>query len=241
MIMARNAWGWNPALIVLAFTPLLLIDLLLFTATAEKIPHGGWVPAVIAVLLLVVMVTWRRGRALLRKKIAAESTPMDRLMQAIPLHQARIPGATVFMASNPKVAPHSLAVHLKHNKLLPEHLVLVSVRYRTTPYVDPAARVLTRRLGDGVHFIELWYGYVEQPDIPNALQSVWGLLGLPQSPLEATYVVSDDTLVVTHQHDGMAHWQKRLFSAMHRNAAKSAEFFRLPADQVIHLGTEVAI
>jgi KUP system potassium uptake protein len=242
MIMARNAWGWNPTLITLCFAPLLLIDLLLFSATCEKVPHGGWVSMVMAILLLIIMVTWRRGRAVLRRRIAAESLPIDRLATSTPVGQQRIPGVTVFMAANPKVAPHSLAIHLKHNKLLPEHLVLVSVRYRTTPRVDPSARVLTKRIGEGITAIEIWYGYVEQPDIPPALASVWGVMGLPNTPRDASYVVSDDTLVITRDHiDGMPHWQKRIFGTMHRNAAKSADFFRLPAGQVIHLGTEVSI
>ena len=242
MIMARNAWGWNRALIALCFTPLLAIDLLLFAATCEKVPHGGWVSMLMAILLLTVMITWRRGRVVLRRRIASESVPMDHLLESVPARTERIPGVTVFMAANPKVAPHSLAIHLKHNKLLPEHLVLVSVRYRTTPRVNASARVLTKRIGEGITAIEIWYGYVEQPDIPDALASVWGVLGLPESPAEASYVVSDDTLVITRDHtDHLPHWQKRLFGAMHRNAAKSADFFRLPPGQVIHLGTEVSI
>ena len=242
MIMARNAWGWNPALIVMCFTPLLAIDLLLFVATCEKIPHGGWVSMLMAVLLLTVMVTWRRGRGVLRGRIASESIPMDHLVASVPMEEQRIPGVAVFMAANPKVAPHSLAIHLKHNKLLPEHLVLVSVRYRTTPRVNPSARVLTKRLDQGITAIEIWYGYVERPDIPEALASVWGVLGLPESPREASYIVSDDSLVITRDHVvGLPRWQKRLFGAMHRNAAKSADFFRLPPGQVIHLGTEVSI
>ena len=242
MIMARNAWRWNPALIILCFTPLLAIDLLLFVATCEKIPHGGWVSMLMAALLLTIMVTWRRGRGVLRRRIASESMPMDHLVESVPIEEQRIPGAAVFMTANPKVAPHSLAIHLKHNKLLPEHLVLVSVRYRTTPRVNPSARVLTKRMGPGITAIEVWYGYVERPDIPEDLSSVWGVLGLPESPTEASYVVSDDTLVITRDHVvGLPHWQKRLFGTMHRNAAKSADFFRLPPGQVIHLGTEVSI
>ena len=242
MIMARNAWGWNTGLIIVCFTPLLAIDLLLFAATCEKIPHGGWVSMVMAILLLTIMVTWRRGRVVLRRRIASESVPMDQLLSSAPATDARIPGVTIFMAANPKVAPHSLAIHLKHNKLLPEHLVLVSVRFRTTPRVDPAVRLLTKRLGEGITAIEVWYGYVEEPDVPEALKGVWGLLGLPGTPSEASYVVSDDALLITREHeDGLPHWQKRLFGAMHRNAAKSADFFRLPPGQVIHLGTEVSI
>ncbi len=242
MIIARKVWGWNPALVTLCFVPGLAIDLLLFAATCEKIPHGGWVSMLMAILLITVMITWRRGRVVLRRRIASESVPMDRLLDVVPVRAERIPGVSVFMAANPKVAPHSLAIHLKHNKLLPEHLLLVSVRYRTTPYVNASARVLTKRIGEGITAIEIWYGYVEQPDIPEALKSVWGVLGLPESPTEASYIVSDDTLVITREHvNGLPHWQKRLFGALHRNAAKSADFFRLPPGQVIHLGTEVSV
>ncbi len=241
MIIARNTWGWNTTLVTICFVPLLAIDLLLFAGTFEKIPQGAWVTVVIAAILLTVMVTWRRGRTALHTRIARDSIPIAELSAVIGAHSERTPGVIVFMAANPKVAPHCLSVHLRHNKFLPEHLVLVSVRYRDTPRVNPSARVLASQLGEGITAIELWYGYIEQVDIPAALATKWGILGLPGTPRDASYVVSDDTLVVTRDHDGLALWQKRLFALMHRNAGRSADFFRLPPEQVIHLGTEVSI
>ncbi len=241
LIVARNAWGWSPVAVTLAFAPLLLIDIVLFAAVSEKLPHGGWVSLAVALALLAIMITWRRGRVLVRRRIAGDSRPIEDLPAMIPAGGTRIPGIAVFMAASTKVVPHALAVHLRHNKLFHERLVLVTLLYRDTPHVDPAARVLTRRVADDIQAFEMWYGFMERPDVPNDLAEAWAMVGLPGTPREAMYVVSDDALVVTKMRVGMPRWQKRLFAVMHRNSERSADYFRLPAGQVIHLGTEVEI
>jgi len=240
IVVARRTWSWPPVVIALAITPLLLIDLLLLAAVTEKIPHGGWVSLATAAVLLTVMITWQQGRNLVRERIRASSTPLRDLLDNVP-DRERIPGAGVFMSASPRTAPHSLMVHLQHNVLLHEALVIVTVRFRDIPRVAPKNRVDVIEYGHGVYSIELWFGFVERPDVPTTLAAPWRDLGLPGTPATASYVVSDDTLVVTRGHDGMTHWQKRIFALLHRNAARSAEYFALPPHRVIHLGTEMPV
>lgn len=241
LVMARRAWGWKPLLVTLAFGPLLIIDLMLLSSVIDKIPRGGWVSLVVALLLLGTMLTWQRGRAAVRRRMAAESPPMADLPQLIPAGAPVIPGVAVFMTADPAHVPHSLGVHLRHNRLGFRDLVIVSVGYRDTPRVDPSARVLEHRIADHIRLFEIAYGFVERPDIPGDLQEPWRAAGLAATPREATYVLGDDVLVVTDIRDGMPIWQKRVFVALHRNAARSADHFRLPPDRVMHLGTEIAI
>lgn len=240
IVVALRTWKWRRGLVALAIAPLLLIDLLLLAAVTEKIPHGGWVPLATAAALLVVMVTWQQGRNLIRERIGTSATPLRSLLDNVP-NRERIPGVAVFMSASPKTAPHSLMVHLQHNVLLHEALVIVTVRFRDVPRVAAEKRVEVTEFGNGIHSIELWFGFVERPDVPSTLAAPWRDLGLPGTPATASYVVSDDTMVVARTHDGMAHWQKHLFVFLHRNAERSAEYFGLPPDRVIHLGTEMPV
>jgi len=239
-VVARRAWRWPVWRVGMVFAGLMLVDLLLLSGTLMKLPQGGWVAVAAAVLLIALMITWQKGRALLRQRLRRDARPLAEVLADVPADDPRLPGVSVFMSSDPRVAPRSLVTHLRQIGRLHEHVLLVSVKFREVPRVSGNRAELVE-VAPGVHAVTLRYGYMEQPDIPLALIDPWWLLALPGGPQQATYIIGDDDLVVSRTMGGMPYAQKRAFAFLYRNAARAADFFNLPSDQVVHLGTEVAV
>ncbi len=226
-------WKWNPLWAVPLYAVLLGLDLGLFAASSTKFLAGGWLPVVIAAVLMTIFSTWHRGRRLVGRKIAAEAMPVDVFRKSTAgVH--RVPATAIYLTSLHDGTPPALLHNLKANQVRHDRILLVTVETALEPYVPAGKRLEQTDLGDGIVRILLRFGFFESPDIPSALAPV-----VP-TDARATYFLSRQTLVPTRK-PGMAIWRERLFSAMVRNAEQPMTFFCLPINRVVELGSQVEI
>ncbi|MBS0464043.1 MAG: potassium transporter Kup, partial [Proteobacteria bacterium] len=224
LIVARRLWHWPRAAVALVGVLLLTVDLAFFGANALKIEHGGWFPLVIGGMVFVAMTTWRRGRELLVTKLESGlnlRTFIDSIVEHPPV---RVPGTAVFLTAARDSVPNAMLHNLKHNKVLHEINVILTVQTQETPRVEPEQRLKLEPLGNGFFRMWLRYGFAEHPHIPQALSECrWQGLGM--DPMDTTYFLSQER-VVAGAHHGMATWRDKLFAFMARNASPLTEFFR---------------
>jgi len=236
----RKLWNW-PLPVVLAITiPLLLIDGTFLASNALKIPEGGWFPLLIGAVVFTLLTTWKRGRAVLLDRLSDDTMPLDLFIDSIAASPApRVPGTAVFLASTPNRVPHALLHNLKHNKVMHERVVLLTVVSRDIPRVDIAERVTVEDLGSQFWQIRADVGFAEDPDVPELLE-LCGKNGIEFDMMDTSFFVSRETLIATVS-PGMALWRERLFVSMSRNAAKASDFFHIPTNRVVELGTQVEL
>jgi KUP system potassium uptake protein len=240
-VVARERWGWSvwTALPLISF--FLVIDLAFFGANIIKIPHGGWFPLVVGAVVFTLMSTWKRGRQILAERLGAQTLPREIfLRELVATPPTRVPGTAVFMYSNPGGTPPALLHNLKHNKVLHERVVFLSVETADVPHVNEAERVKVDPLGHGVFQVLLTYGFMDEVDVPLALSSI-GRADLPFKPMETSYFLGRETLIATRRAEGMAIWREMLFSLMSRNARAASSFFRLPPNRVVEMGAQIEI
>jgi KUP system potassium uptake protein len=239
-VVAIDRWGWRPAVAYFATGIFLVIDLAFFGANALKITHGGWLPLVIAALLFTLMTTWKTGRQLVAARLAGRAIPIgDFLKHVAETRPARVSGTAVFMTAQPHGTPPALAHNLRFNKVLHEHVVTLMVTTQSVPHVADDERASVRPLGQGVFDVVVKYGFMEDPNVPQALSNA-AAHGLPLDGTDVTYFLGRETLIVTNTR-GMATWRERLFVLMARNAVRAQTFFRLPTERVVELGVQVEI
>ncbi|MCW4460141.1 KUP/HAK/KT family potassium transporter [Sphingomonas sp. BT-65] len=227
-------WKWSPLWAIPLYGLLLTLDLGLFAASTTKFLDGGWLPAVIAAVLVLIFTTWRKGRELLREKLAGAAMPVE-LFERSSAKVHRVPLTAVYLTSNAEGIPPALLHNLKCNLVLHERILLVTVRTALTPRVDPAERVRAEMLTETVTRIIIKYGFAEQPDIPAALAELD-----PALPAKAIYFLSRQTLIASSR-PGMAIWRERLFAWMARVSEQPMSFFNLPPNRVVELGSQVEI
>jgi len=239
-VIARDRWHWSVPLAASVTGIFLAIDLAFFGANAIKIAHGGWLPLVIGTILFTLMTTWKTGRRIVGQRLTARAIPLPDFMKRVgDTRPARVPGTAVFMTAQPKGTPPALAHNLKYNKVLHEHVVTLMIATEPRPHVTDAERCTIRDLGQGVSDVVVRYGFMEDPDVPEAL-AVARTQGLDIDPDDITYFLGKETLIVTNT-PGMALWRERLFVVMARNAVRATAFFRLPPERVVELGVQVEI
>ncbi|MSU21239.1 MAG: potassium transporter Kup [Pedosphaera sp.] len=239
-VVARYRWGWSFWLAGLEAGVFLLIELAFFGANALKISHGGWFPLVVGALIFTLMMTWQRGRQLLAEKLRSGSLPLNLFLADIKANPPlRVRGTAVFLFSNSDGTPLALLHNLKHNMILHERVVILTILTDDIPHVDPMSRLSTEELGDGFYRVIGHYGFMEDPDVPQLLRGC-AAQGLEFSEDRTTFFLSRETLIAT-AHPGMAIWREKLFAFMARNAQRPTEFFRLPANRVVELGMQVEI
>ncbi|HEX4868329.1 MAG TPA: potassium transporter Kup [Acidimicrobiales bacterium] len=237
-VVARREWGWTKARTGAVVAPLLLVDLAFFAANVPKIPHGGWFPVVVAIVLLVGMATWRRGRQLIAARIRRAERPLDGVI-AGSQHVACVPGTAVFLFKDPGFAPPALLNNLRHNKVLHETTIVASVVTEGLPRVASEDRVGLRRVADGVWQASLHFGFMEEPDVPAALAGI-DEPGLVVDPESVSYFLGRESVLATEL-EGMPIPVERLFAFMHRSADSAARFFNLPPDRIFEVGAHVEI
>jgi KUP system potassium uptake protein len=239
-VVLTERWRWPLPLALLITGTFLAIDLAFFGANALKITHGGWLPLVIGVVLFTLMTTWKTGRRILGERLASRATPLDQflpaVLQASPL---RVPGTSVFMAGQARTAPVALVHNLRYNKVLHRHVVVLTVMTEPVPHVPDSRCRSVVRLADGVHQLTVRYGFMEDPDVPQALRAAKAE-GLEIDSDDVAYFLGRETLIVTSQR-GMARWREALFVLMTRNAVGPTAYFRLPPHQVVELGVQVEL
>ncbi len=236
----RRVWGWSRAIALAIAVPLALIDFAFLASNSLKIPDGGWFPLLIGGVVFTLLTTWKRGRQVLMARLAEDSIPLDLFIESIAASPPpRVAGTAVFMASTPGRVPHALLHNLKHNKVLHERVVFLTVRTRDIPVVSPAERVEILELGPTFWQIHASFGFKEDPDVPSLLDAC-GRCGFGFDMMDTSFFVSRETLIATVT-PGMALWRERLFVSMSRNAVKATDFFRIPTNRVVELGTQVEL
>ena len=222
----------------------LLIDIAFLVANGAKLLSGigAWVPLFIGIGAFTMMRTWRRGRELLRAEVRKEGIQLDTFLPGLMLAPpVRVPGTAVFLTADPSVVPHALMHNLKHNKVLHEHNVFLTVETLNTPYAPKEKRLKIESIsGEDFHRVLIRYGFMETPDVPLALMRSCDQCDLSFNPMDTTYFASRETIVAGH-HRGMPIWRDKLFALMHRNAAPATGFFRIPGNRLVELGAQVEI
>ncbi len=235
--------GWNyPVWVALAATGFFLVlDVLLVAATSLKLFEGGWFPIALGAVILVVMSTWQRGRAMLLDRIGREDPPLKPFLAALASDPGavRVARTAVYPVATADTVPRAMLHNLRHNRVLHERNVILTVEFHDVPWIGFGERVQTGVIARDVWQVRVNYGFMNQPDIPRALELVHGH-GLEIDPMETSYFLSRDIVVPTAG-AGMAPWRERLFAAMSRNAGSVIDFFKLPPNAVIELGTRVQI
>ena len=235
-------YGWHmrmlPALLATSF--FLVVDLAFWGSNLLKLAHGGWFPLLIAGSVFALMVTWRDGRALLNRKLVSEGMELKPFLDAVFMAPpTRVAGTAVFLTANRMNVPNALLHNLKHNKVLHEQNIFVTVCNHESPWIDPAERVTVESLGHDCWQVVVNYGYMDEPNLPQAL-SVLTAHGCQLDPMLTSYFLSRDSVVPTVG-DGMAPWREKLFAQMHHNASGAADFLHLPSNAVVELGSKVEI
>ena len=236
-------WGYRPWAVYLFNGALLVVDLVFFAANTTKLFEGGWFPLLLSVAITFVMLTWRKGRRLVQAARAhlriSTSEFLTRLGADPPL---RVPGVAVFMAASPAGVPRALLHHLKHNRVLQEQLLLVSVLFVDVPCVPDEGRVEVIPIEGGMRRVILRFGFMEAPDVPKALHSSAARAHLPDLNLEdATYYVGRHSIIPSERRYGMAVWREMLFAVLNRNTELSVDYFCIPVGQVFEVGIPVEI
>lgn len=239
-VVMRRKWGWGPVATGSLVGLFLIVDVAFFAANIIKVPQGGWFPLVVGMLVLALMVTWKTGRARVVKQITSEDLPIERFIGSIAEHpQVRVPGTAVYLHSKLGATPPSLLANLRHNDILHETIVLVTVSSITRPRVHKAERATVHPLGSEFYQVLLRYGFMETPNVPEALEDIT-VAGFGFDPLDAVYVIGKETVIPSGglSVEGL---RNRLFALMHRNATNAAFFFNLPTGNVIEVGSQVPL
>ena len=240
-IVARALWArWRWWVLPLCAL-FLVIDAAFVVANGAKILAGGWFPVILGAVLFTLLRTWRRGRELLHQEIRKEGIQLDTFLPGLMLSPpVRVPGTAVFMTADKGVVPHALLHNLKHNKVLHERNVFLTVDTLTTPYAPKGERLKISAIGDDFHRVVIKFGFMETPDVPQALMQSCDQCELTFDPMDTTYFTSRETIVAS-PHRNMPAWRDKLFALMHRNAAPATGFFRIPGNRIVELGSQVQI
>jgi KUP system potassium uptake protein len=240
VLVARNEWHWRSSLAVPVFAVLLVVDLAFFTANTVKIGDGGWFPLVFGAAVLMLLTTWKRGRELIDEQLDKGALPLEPFIASLEAHEAaNVPITAVFLTSTPDEVPHPLLHNLKHNGVLHERIVILNVRVLPVPRVPVAQHAVVERLSNRFFRVSIYYGFMEEPDIPAALD--WCCeQGLSLDPMTTSYFLGRET-VIPRVGSGMVGWRQRIFTTMFRNAGTSADHFKLPPNRVVELGTQVTL
>jgi KUP system potassium uptake protein len=239
-IVIWRLWHWSFLAALALMLPFLLIDLSFLSANLLKVVEGGWVPLAIGGVVMLVMYTWRRGSRLLYEKTRRLETPLEDLVRMLERKPpARVPGTAVFLTSDPKSAPTALMHSLKHYKVLHEKNVIISVETTHTPRVESAKRVEIEQVGSTFMRVRLRFGYMEVPNIPRAL-AIARKLGWQFDIMSTSFFLSRRALKPA-PHSGMPRWQDRLFIWLARSANDATDYFQIPTDRVVEVGTQVTV
>mgnify|MGYP001003823289 CR=1 FL=1 len=237
-VVARYVWGWPVWRALLGALPFAVIDLAFLSANSVKIADGGWFPLLFGLGVFLLLSTWRRGRDLLAAHQAGEAIDTQSFLGALG-QVTRVPGTAVFLTANPDNVPHSMLHSLKHYKALHERVVLVSVHVLDVPRRVEASRVEVVALNGNVWQVRVFYGFMEQPNLPDALTGC-APYGLVFDAMDTSFFLGRETLI-PHLNSGIGRWRGKLFVWMFRNGGSSAAFFGLPVNRVVELGSQVVL
>jgi KUP system potassium uptake protein len=239
-VLARARWNWSIAKAGSLTAAMLIVDLAFFSSNILKIAKGGWVPLVLALAIFTLMTTWFRGRRIVLKLLHRGSLPLDLLLEDVARNKPpRVPGTAVFMTSDPDGAPLVLLHHLKHNKVLHENVILLSVMFANVPEIPEAEQISVTLYNEGFARVKARYGFMQTADVPEILRRS-AEEGIIAVPAKTTYYLGRERLVAKGE-SPMAAWRKKLFIFMSRNSRSATEFFDIPSNRVVELGAIIEL
>ena len=238
-VLTFSVWRWPPLVAGAATGTFLAVDGLYFASNLTKVPDGGWFPLLVAGIAFTMLTTWSTGRRIMRERLHDSTMPMETFIASTATRLERVPGTAVFMASTAEGVPPALLHNVKHNKILHERIVVLTVAIQQVPHIPGEARISVQPLDHGFYRIVLRYGFMEEIDVPLALAAAEGC-GAKFKRMDTSFFLGRQTLIPS-RHPGMAIWREKLFAWMVRNAESAMEFFKLPVNRVVELGSQVEI
>jgi len=238
-VLIFQVWNWNRVLATLTIGLFLAVDGIFFASNITKIADGGWFPLLIAAVIFVVLTTWASGRALMRQRLEEDALPLDVFMKsAASVHRVR--GTAVFLSTSADSVPSALLHNLKHNQVLHERVLILNVKVEEIPHVPAAERLEVHKAGGGFYRVILHYGFMEEVDVPADLARIEECGG-GFNMMSTSFFLGRQKLIATKEQPGMALWRERLFAWMMKSSESAMEFFKLPTNRVIELGSQLRI
>ena len=239
-VVLFSLWRWNKLAAGALLAIFFIVDIAYFTANMTKVPDGGWFPLLVGAVIFTLLTTWAHGRKLMIGRMGEDAMPIGVFIKSAATSATRVPGTAVFMTTASDGIPHALLHNLKHNKVLHERIILLTVRIEDVPYVEGGCRFDLTNLDNGFYRVIIRYGFMQEVDVPAALSRIEDC-GPQFKMMETSFFLARQTLLASTKQPGMALWRERLFSWMLRNAESAMEFFKLPPNRVVELGSQVEI
>ena len=242
MVVARRLWKWSRVTVIVVIGSMLLVDTAFLASNSAKFLSGGWFPVVIGLVCFTMLMTWKRGRLLMFQRQSEQGIPLKPFLESLHAHPPpKVSGTAIFMSASVESVPHALLHNLKHNKVLHEQTVFLTIVTHDVPVVPPEDRVQFERMVNGFYKLEAWYGFKEQPDIDEILNHCRMRYGLAFDVMDTSFFLSRETVIPASDTPGMALWRDHLFAWMSRNATRATDFFNIPPNRVVELGTHIEI
>ncbi|WP_151801118.1 potassium transporter Kup [Acinetobacter bereziniae] len=240
--LAYGFWRWPKWKVALFAVPFLVIDSVFIGSTSLKIISGGWVPILIGAIVFTILMTWKTGREIVFNRLEKDALPLDLFIKSVSLSDETqfVPGQAVFLTGNPNIVPHAMLHNIKHNKVLHERNIMVTVITRDVPYVPEQERIRVEVLDDRFQRVFVYYGFKDQPDIPNALELAYKQLEVEFDMMHISFFISRDRLIHTVG-EGMVPWREKLFISMQRNTSPVSDFYQIPPNRVVEMGSQIEI
>lgn len=239
-LLAYGYWRWSLSKVILVMTPFFIVDLIFVGSTAFKIIDGGWVPIAIGIVVFSLLITWKRGRELMHEKLQKDALPLETFIKHLGNSAQIIPGHAVFLTSTPKIVPHAMLHNLKHNKVLHELNFLITVVTQDIPFVADNERIYIDQLGERFIKVIIYYGFKDEPNVPDALEQAYQELELEFNMMQISFFISRDR-VISKLGEGMAPWREKLFISMQRNTSPVSDFYQIPSNRVVEMGSQIEI
>ncbi len=240
-VVMVKVWNWNKFLVALVIAGFLVVDFAFFGANLIKVEEGGWLPLALGAFLFFMLMTWHKGRQLLRERTAADGIPLSPFLQGLLAHPPhRVAGTAIYLTGGNTLVPVSLLHNLKHNRILHERTIFLTFRTVDVPYVEDSTRIEVKDHTGGLYSVVATFGFNETPDVKEVLHLLEEKTDMHFELMDTSFFLARETVVPTKL-PGMSIWRERLFAWMHQNAAKPTDFFSIPANRVVELGTKIEI
>jgi len=239
-VLVFQVWRWNRLLAAATIGIFLLVDGTFFASNITKIPDGGWFPLLVAAISFTVLTTWARGRLLMRERLQSSALPLPVFIKSVTKSVHRVRGTSVFLSASADVVPAALLHNLKHNQVLHERVLILHVKVEEVPHVSQDRRVDIEQAGDGFFRVILHYGYMEEVDIPRDLAGI-RTCGEPFNMMSTSFFLGRQKLIPSRNVPGMSLWREKLFAWMLKSSESAMEFFKLPTNRVVELGSQLQI
>jgi KUP system potassium uptake protein len=239
-VLVFQVWRWNRIVAIGVIGLFLIVDGIFFASNITKVADGGWFPLLVAAVSFTILTTWAKGRQLLRARLAESALPLPVFIKSTAASVHRVKGTSVFLSAAPDTVPAALLHNLKHNQVLHQRVLILTVKVEEVPHVAQEKRVETHSAGNGFWRVILHYGFMQEVDIPRDLIRI-KTCGEPFNMMSTSFFLGRQKLIASKKAAGMALWRERLFAWMMKSSESAMEFFKLPTNRVVELGSQLQI